>query len=177
MLIHCFNHRLELAMKDAFSGTLFGENNIMLRRCLDHSLDESSKQLTNFTKSLKQVTDRNWGIQKYQEVTLQYHQASLNALWNNYKEFISKINERVKWRFSELQNSPIFANLPIILDCKKWPQTNEQLMSFGDGKIENLKVHFMPLLEKYSCEIESIMFEWDHLKVEIIHFQKLRKIT
>ena len=56
MLIHCFNHRLELAMKDAFSGTLFGENNIMLRRCLDHSLDESSKQLTNFTKSLKQVT-------------------------------------------------------------------------------------------------------------------------
>ena len=67
--------------------------------------------------------------------------------------------------------------MPIILDCKKWPQTNEQLMSFGDGKIENLKVHFMSLLEKYSCEIESIMFEWDHLKVEIIHFQKLRKIT
>ena len=30
MLIHCFNHRLELAMKDAFSGTLFGKNNIML---------------------------------------------------------------------------------------------------------------------------------------------------
>ena len=63
-------------------------------------------------------------------------------------EFISKINESVEGRFSELQNSPIFANLPIILDYKKWPQTNEQLMSFGDDEVETLKVHLMPLPEK-----------------------------
>ena len=63
-------------------------------------------------------------------------------------EFISKINESVKGRFSELQNSPIFANLPINLDCKKWPQTNEQLMSFGDDEVETLKVHLISLLEK-----------------------------
>ena len=63
-------------------------------------------------------------------------------------EFISKINESVEGRFSELQNSHIFANLPIILDCKKWPQTSEQLMSFGDDEVETLKAHLMPLPEK-----------------------------
>ena len=63
-------------------------------------------------------------------------------------EFISKINESVEGRFSELQNSPIFANLPLILDYKKWLQTNEQLMSFGDDEVETLKVHLMPLPEK-----------------------------
>ena len=33
----------------------------------------------------------------------------------------------------------------------------------------------MPLLEKNSCEIGSIMFEWDHLKVEINSFLKNEK--
>ena len=88
---------------------------------------------------------------------------------------LSQINESVEEIFSELQNSPIFANLPIILDCKKWPQTNEQLRSFGDDKIETLKVDLMPLLEKSSCEIRSIMFEWDRLKVEINLFLKNEK--
>ena len=101
------------------------------------------------------------GEYKYQDITLQNYQASLNTLSNNYKEFISKINKSVELRFSELQNSPIFANLPVILECKKWPQTNEQLMSFEDDKIETFEVHLMPLLEKKSCEIVSIMFEWD----------------
>ena len=63
------------------------------------------------------------------------YQANLNAFSNAFKEFISKINESVEGRF-ELQNRAIFANLPIILDCKKWPQTNEQSISFGDDEIK-----------------------------------------
>ena len=113
-----------------------------LKILIGNSLDESSKQLTNFTKFLKEVTLTENGEYKYQDVTLQNYQASLNALSNNYKEFISKINEGVEGRFSELQNSPIFANLPIIFDCKKWPQTNEQLRSFGDDEIETFEGPF-----------------------------------
>ena len=56
------------------------------------------------------------------------------------------MNENVEGRFSELQSSSIFASLPIILDCKKWLQTNGQLTSFGDDKIETLEVCLMPLL-------------------------------
>ena len=36
------------------------------------------------------------GEYKYQDVTLQNYQASLNALSNNYKECISKINQSVE---------------------------------------------------------------------------------
>ena len=69
-----------------------------------------------------------------------------NALSSNYKEFISKIKENVEGRFSELQSSFLFDSLPIILDCKKWLQTNGQLKSFGDDKTETLEVCLMPLL-------------------------------
>ena len=50
------------------------------------------------------------------------------------------------------QWSPIFTSLPIILDCKKWPRTNEQLLNFADDKIEALKIHLMSFLEENSCE-------------------------
>ena len=148
-----------------------------LKILIPNSLDESSKWLTSFTKILKEVTLTENGEYKYQDITLHNYQASLNALSNNYKEFISKINKSVEWRFSGLQNSPIFANLPVILECKKWPQTNEQLMSFGDDKIETFKVHLMPLLEKNSFEIGSIMFEWDRWRVEINSFSRNEKVN
>ena len=48
-------------------------------------------------------------------------------------------------------------------------------MSFGDDEIKTLKVHLMPLLEKKCCEIGSITFEWDCLKVEINSFMKNKK--
>ena len=48
-------------------------------------------------------------------------------------------------------------------------------MSFRDDEIKILKVHLMPLLGKYSCEIGRIMFECDRLKVEINSFLKNEK--
>ena len=57
---------------------------------------------TNFTKFLEEVTFMENGEYKYQDVTLQNYQASLNALSNNYKECISKINQSVEGWFSEL---------------------------------------------------------------------------
>lgn len=79
------------------------------------------------------------------------------------KKNISKTNESVKGQFSELHNSPIFIDLPINLDCKKWLQTNEKLMNFGDGKIHCLK------------KIPVSMFQWGHSKVEINLFSKNKK--
>ena len=32
MLVHCFSHRLELAIQDAFNGTFFDEIDLMLRK-------------------------------------------------------------------------------------------------------------------------------------------------
>ena len=45
-------------------------------------------------------------------------------------------------------------------------------MSFGDDEIEALKLYLMLLLEKNLCKIESVMFEWGDLKVEINFFSK-----
>ena len=48
-------------------------------------------------------------------------------------------------------------------------------MNFGVDKIEALKVHLMPLLEKNSSKIGSITFAWDSLKVgNKFVFQKCR---
>ena len=71
---------------------------------IGNSLGESSKRLTNFAEFRKEVNLTGNGEYKYQDVTLQNYQASLNALSNNYKEFISKVNESVERRFSELQS-------------------------------------------------------------------------
>ena len=64
------------------------------------------------------------------------------------KKFISKINGKTAGRFSELQKIAIFTNLPIFLDSKKFSQTNEQLMNFGDDEIEAFKVHLVAFVEK-----------------------------
>ena len=49
-------------------------------------------------------------------------------------------------------------------------------MSFQDDEIETLKVHLIQLHEKNYCEIGSIMFERDCLKVEINSFLKNEKV-
>ena len=119
---------------------------VKLKILTGNSHDESSKQLINFTKFLKEVTLLDSGEYKYQGVTLQNYQTSLNALLSNYK-FFSKITESVVGWFSKLQNSLLFTSLPILY-WKKWPQTNEQLTKFGDDKIKALKVYLMPFVEK-----------------------------
>ena len=145
---------------------------VKLKILTGNSHDESSKQLINFTKFLKEVTLLDSGEYKYQGVTLQNYQTSLNAYLSNYK-FFSKIKESVVGWFSELQNSPLFTSLPILY-WKKWPQTNEQLTKFVDDKIKALKVYLMPFVEKKknTKEIGNIMFDWDNLKVEINSFLK-----
>ena len=55
MLIHCFNHRFELAIKDAFKGTFFGEiDTILLKLC--YLYRKSPKGLReNMEKSLRKL--------------------------------------------------------------------------------------------------------------------------
>lgn len=54
-----------------------------LKILIGNSLDESSKQLNNFTKFLKEVSLTNNGEYKHQNVTFQNYRASLNALSKN----------------------------------------------------------------------------------------------
>ncbi len=46
-VVHCFNHRLELAVKDAFKGTFFNEIDTMLLK-LYYLYKKSSKPGTDF---------------------------------------------------------------------------------------------------------------------------------
>lgn len=72
-----------------------------------------------------------------------------------YRKFISKVSKRDKGRFSELQNSPIFTNLPIILDWEWRPQTNDLLINFGDDEIGALTAHLLLLLGKIFLKQEA----------------------
>ena len=56
----------------------------------------------------------------------------------------------------------MFTYLQIILDCKTWPQRNEQLMNFGHVENEASKLHLC-----HSCKIGGVMFKLDNLKVKI----------
>ena len=78
-----------------------------------NSLDWSSKRLTNFAKFLKKVTLTDNGEYEQQVVTRQNYQLCFKTLSSDYKKFIFKINETVKGIFSELENIPIFTNVPI----------------------------------------------------------------
>ena len=62
-LIHCFNHRLELAIKDAFKGTFFSEIDTMLLK-LYYLYRKSPKRLReNMEKSLRKLF---WNCQDHQ---------------------------------------------------------------------------------------------------------------
>ena len=67
---------------------------VELKILIDRSVDESCKRLNQFYKISKinnfDITLTDNVVYKYQDVTLQNYEASLNVLSNNYKKFISK---------------------------------------------------------------------------------------
>ena len=67
---------------------------VELKILIDRSVHESCKRLNQFYKIAKRnnfdITLTDNVVYKYQDVTLQNYEASLNVLSNNYKKFISK---------------------------------------------------------------------------------------
>ena len=100
----------------------------------------------------------------YQNVKLKMFDASLRKIHSTYKDMISKVSESVEGRFEEFRESPVFSNLPIILDVAMWPR-NDTLKQYGDNAVLKLKEFYSDLLLKNGCNVHKILSEWNQLKV------------
>ena len=98
----------------------------------------------------------------YQNVKLKMFDASLRKIHSTYKDMISKVS--VEGRFEEFRESPVFSNLPIILDVAMWPR-NDTLKQYGDNAVLKLKEFYSDLLLKNGCNVHKILSEWNRLKV------------
>ena len=79
---------------------------------------------------------------------------------------ISSPYDAVMKRFENI--AKYFASILQVLDCSKCPKRKEELLHFGDSGINELVEHFIPLLEKNDCNVESIPAEWDILKNRLL---------
>ena len=132
----------------------------------DNELNQAEKShLTYYNKFRSEVTfnaaDNSY---VYQERKLKNFEASERTVREIYRTTIAALSDAISGRFESLSSCPVFRNLVAIVDCTKWPTDLTQLQSYGDSNMTELIEHFMPLLEKNSCEVAEISAEWDTLK-------------
>ena len=136
-----------------------------LKLLLDASLDgDNGNRLTHFTKFMKQTQETEDGKFIYQEIELKFFAIHRQSVQESYHEIITSLSSSMEGRFEDIIASPVFKPLVPILDVSKWPSDDENLFSYCDDKIVNLREHFKLLLIQNDCNIEDIPGEWDTLK-------------
>ena len=136
-----------------------------LSALLEESIDQTTARLTNFTKFLKDVVEED-GTFTYQDVKLLNFNVSNESVKKSFNDIINDLTEKCNERFSNLQSNPVFKGINL-LDCKRWPEDNTNLSTFGENEMTELINHFKPLLLKNNCDVDKILTEWDLLKLEV----------
>ena len=104
-LVHCFNHRLELALKDAFDNSLFGKIDIMLTKLYYlylknpkryHELKELSKAYNKTILKPLKAGDTCWVDYKY---------GARSLVLENYGAYISHLESLVQTESQALKRA------------------------------------------------------------------------
>ena len=102
----------------------------------------------------------------YQDVKLLNFNVSNENVKKSFNGIINDLTKKCNERFSNLQSNPVFKGINL-LDCKRWPEDNTNLSTFGENEMTELINHFKPLLLKNNCDVDKILTEWDLLKLEV----------
>ena len=137
-----------------------------LQLLIDSSLEgDNGDRLTHYTKLLKETEESvEGGKFFYQEIEVKNFALHRNSVSESYKEIITRIASAMEGRFDDIISSPVFKPIIPILDVSKWPNDDQNLFSYCDEEIIELREHFKLLLMQNDCVIEDIPGEWDSLK-------------
>lgn len=141
-----------------------------LQLLVENSFDGTSKKLTNYTKFLSSVEQKN-GKFVYQDVQLKGFEASKGAIETSFRDMIKKVSSSVDGQFADLKEHPIYDNLIPVLDIETWPEDEDSLFDYGDTCIEEIKGSIESLLMN-KCNIENILPQWAMLKQRVDEIKK-----
>ena len=169
-MIHCFNHPVELALKDAFRTIAFEEVDSILCK-LYYLYQNNPKDLSlqeerdNTVKPIYRILKLTWSMgnlkclineslvqdksnmthltllmSNYQDIKLSKYNDSFSAAEEIYRKAIVAVSDSMDSRFSDLRASPVFENLVYLLETKVSPEENFE--NFDDIKLQILVDHF-----------------------------------
>ena len=133
-----------------------------LQMLIMNSLDSETSRLTYYKKCLNDIK-KNEEINevRYQEIKLKRFEAAIENVPAHYEESITRISDTMTSRFKDVQTTCVFKHISI-LDVTTWPRND--MLTFGDNIIVELKSEFHDLLEKNNCDMDNLLSEWDQLK-------------
>ena len=129
-LIHCFNHGLELAIKDAFKGTFFSEIDTMLLK-LYHLYKKSPKrlrELKEFGEIFEEVVPKPSRLSGTRWIA--HKVRSMEIILANYGVFLTHLESLTQTDFQALKRAELVGF------AKKWVQAKYPIHLAQDIKTD-----------------------------------------
>lgn len=73
----------------------------------------------------------------------------------------------IQRRFQSFESDNILKAMHIF-DVRNWPLNRDQLLTFGNDKLQVLTKHYKDLLNKMDCGIPSVILEWQEVKTHVV---------
>ena len=154
-----------LAVLKALS-LLFQRDNIVISAAKD-GLYSTELQLRAMIarpgKNLQDFLDGMGDGNIYKGVTLKRMPNDLNAFIRDKQRIINTIIQFLNSRFKSLDSDPVLA-AGKIFDPRVWPESVEDLATYGEAEVECLVQHFRPALERNDFDFAAVAGEWSALK-------------
>ena len=90
--------------------------------------------------------------------------AALATFLQQKRHLIDLMLKYLDQRFKDFQSRPVLAAAQI-LNIREWPDTVEDLATFGNESLTYLSQHFRTLLTANNCEVDQLQHEWQQVKV------------
>ena len=154
-----------LAVLKALS-LLFQRDNIVISAAKDGLYSTELQLRAMIARSGKNLLDFLDGVGDgniYKGVTLTRMPNDLNAFIRDKQRIINTIIQFLTSRFESLDSDPVFA-AGKIFDPRVWPESVEDLATYGEAEVECLVQHFRPALERNDFDFADVAGEWSALK-------------
>ena len=154
-----------LAVLKALS-LLFQRDNIVISAAKDGLYSTELQLRAMIARSGKNLLDFLDGVGDgniYKGVTLTRMPNDLNAFIRDKQRIINTIIQFLNSRFESLDSDPVLA-AGKIFDPRVWPESVEDLATYGEAQVECLVQHFRPALERNDFDFAAVAGEWSALK-------------
>lgn len=154
-----------LAVLKALS-LLFQRDNIVISAAKDGLYSTELQLRAMIARPGKNLLDFLDGVGDgniYKGVTLTRMPNDLNAFIRDKQRIINTIIQFLNSRFESLDSDPVLA-AGKIFDPRVWPESVEDLATYGEAEVKCLVQHFRPALERNDFDFAAVAGEWSALK-------------
>ncbi|MGH0158938.1 UNVERIFIED_CONTAM: hypothetical protein FKN15_036457 [Acipenser sinensis] len=145
--VHCMAHRLEPTPTD------------VIREEKQNMNSHNGPKLQEFLQEV--IGNQLKGVE------LRVSQEDDQPFLNLRSRVIKTLTSHLEERFQSLKSNEVLS-AAAVMDPRKWPSDQDELVSHGNKAVAYLSEHFKQLLSSNGCSMEEVVFEWMAAKVHII---------